>query len=470
MLAANIFLLPKLTCLNLSDNKELTGYLPESTSNSFLKALDLSPTGLSGALPKSVGNLHSLEILWLYQCNFNGSIPSSLCNLTRLIGLELSINELSGQVPPALHDFNNCFSHITTAGPIHPSIKNLSDLAQLDLSNNLILGSIPSSLFFSVPSLTSLDLSNNGLSGHIDEFLAAPSLDHVELSVNQLRGSIPSSIFQLGNLTYLSISGNNLTSVLDLQLLSRLKILADLNLSNNILSLSNSKNVDHVLPNLSKVSLSGCNITVIPAFLRNSTTMEYIDLSRDMVHSEIPPWMSDVGTDSMGNLIVLDLDSNLIQGLFLPQSLPNSVLIFLLARNQVTGHIPGSICEMTGLQILDFSHNNLAGTIPHCLGNLSDSLLVLDQQKNGFSGRVSLTFGKDAALKSLHLNENKFEGLLPRSVINCKQLEALDLSGNKLNDTFPKWLEILPSLRVLVLRSNRLRGSIGNTRTEFPFP
>ncbi|XP_039170588.1 receptor-like protein 43 [Eucalyptus grandis] len=325
MLAANIFLLPKLTCLNLSDNKELAGYLPESTWNSFLKVLDLSSTGFPGALPESVGDLHSLEILWLYQY---------------------------------------------------------------------------------------------------------------------------------------------------------------LDLSDNILSLSNSKNVDHVLPNLSKVSLSGCNITVIPAFLRNLTTVEYIDPLRDIIHSDIPPWMWDVGTESLSYLnlshnfltsfeqvpweilVVLDLDSNLIQGLFLPQSLPNSVLIFLLARNQVTGHIPGSICEMKGLQILDFSHNNFAGTIPHCLGNLSESLLVLDQQENGFSGRVSLTFGKDAALKSFYLNENKFEGLLPRSVINCKQLEELDLSGNKLNDTFPKWLEILPSLRVLLrildVSSNELTGPLPN--------
>ncbi|KAK3426309.1 hypothetical protein EUGRSUZ_F02783, partial [Eucalyptus grandis] len=514
-LAANIFLLPKLTFLNLSGNKELAGYLPESTWNSSLKVLDLSFTGFSGVLPESIGDLQSLEILWLCHCNFNGSIPSSLGNLTRLTRLELSFNELSGQVPPILSNLgrltlldlasnnfvgpipdvfdnktqlqqllfsNNCF-----VGPIPPSIKNLSNLARLDISNNLIGGSIPSSLF-SLPSLTSLDLSKNGLNGHIGKFLAAPSLVHVDLSGNQLRGSIPSSIFQLGNLTYLSISGNNLTSVLDLRLLSGLKSLTDLHLSDNILSLTNSKNVNFVLPQLSKVSLSGCNITAIPAFLRNSTSVGWIDLSRNIIHGDIPPWMWDVGTRSLSylnvshnfltsfkqvpweNLLILDLNSNLIQGPFLPPSLPNLVLIFSLASNRVTGYIPGSICEMKGLQILDLSGNNFTGTIPQCLGNISDGLLVLDLQENGLSGTISLTFGKNAVLRSLHLNGNKFEGLLPRSVINCTQLEALVLSGNKLNDTFPRWLETLPSLRVLVLRSNRLHGSIGNPRTKFPFP
>ncbi|XP_010064821.2 receptor-like protein 53 [Eucalyptus grandis] len=514
-LAANFFLLPKLTCLNLSGNKELSGYLPESSWNSSLKVLDLSFTGFSGVLPESMGDLHSLEILWLCHCNFNGSIPSSVGNLTRLTRLELSFNELSGQVPSTLSNldgltllhlssnnfvglipdvFDNktqlqqvLFSHNHFAGPIPPSIKNLSNLAQLDISNNLIRGSIPSSLF-SLPSLTSLDLSNNRLSGRIEEFLAAPSLNNVDLSGNQLGGSIPSSIFQLGNLTYLSISANNLTGVLDLQLLSRLKSLIGLDLSDNILSLNNSKNADHVLPNLSKVSLSGCKITAIPAFLRNSTSVGWIDLSRNAIHGDIPPWMWDVGTGSLSylnmshnfltsfkqvpweNLIFLDLNSNLIQGPFLPPSLPNSVLIFSMASNRVTGYIPGSICEMKGLQILDLSGNNFIGTIPQCLGNLSDSLLVLDLQENGLSGTISLTFGKDAVLRSLHLNRNKFEGPLPRSVINCKQLEALDLSGNNLSDTFPKWLENLPSLRLLALRLNRLYGSIGNPGTEFPFP
>ncbi|KAK3426308.1 hypothetical protein EUGRSUZ_F02782 [Eucalyptus grandis] len=425
--------------------------------------LDLSSTGFSRVLPESIGDLHSLEILWPYDCNFNGSIPSSLGNLRRLTRLELSFNELSGHVPPILSNLdrltlldlasNNFVGSIPDVfdnktqlqqllfllnhfvGPIPPSIKNLSNLARLDISNNPIGGSIASSLF-SLPSLTSLDLSKNGLSGHIGKFFAAPSLVHVDLSGNQLSGSIPSSIFQLGNLTYLSISGNNLTSVLDLQLPSGLRSLADLDLSNNILSLSNSKIVDFVLPQLSKVSLLGCNITAIPAFLSNSTSVGWIALSRNIIHGNIPAWMWDVGTRSLS---YLNVSHN-----------------FLTSFEQ-------------GLQILDLSGNNFTGTMPQCLGNISDSLLVLDLQENGLSGIISLTFGKNAILRSLHLNGNKFEDLLPRSVINCTQLEALVLSGNKLNDTFPRWLETLPNQRVLVLRSNRLHGSTGNLRTEFPF-
>ncbi|KAF8042945.1 hypothetical protein BT93_A1318 [Corymbia citriodora subsp. variegata] len=513
-LAANIFHLPKLTCLDLSGNKELAGYLPKSTGNSSLKFLDLSSMGFSGVLPESIGDLHSLQILWLYRCSFTGSIPSSLSNLTRLTHLELSYNEFSGQVPPTLSSldqlslldlssnnfegpipdvFNNktqlqrlLFSHNHFMGPIPPSIKNLSNLAQLDISNNLIGGSIPSPSLFSLPSLTSLDLSNNGLIGEIGEFHSAPLLDHVDLSGNHSRGSIPSSIFQLENLTYLSVSANNPTGILDLRLLSRLKRLEELYLSDNNLSLSNSKKAKHVLPKLSKVSLSGCKITEIPAFLRNSTSLEWKDLSSNLIHGDIPSLMWDIETGSLSylnislnfltsfkqvpwkNLLFLDLHSNLIQGL-VPPPLPNSVLFFSLASNRLTGYIPGFICAMKGLKFHDLARNNFIGTIPQCLGNISNDLSVLDLQENGLSGTISLTFGKNAVLRSLHLSGNKFEGLLPRSLTNCTQLEALDLSSNKLNDTFPRWLEILPSLRVLDMRSNRLHGSIGNPGTEFTF-
>ncbi|XP_039170493.1 receptor-like protein 53 [Eucalyptus grandis] len=511
-LAENVFHLPKLTCLNLFGNKELSGYLPESTLKSSLKILDLSSSRFSGEVPESIGDLHSLQILWLNRCSFTGSIPSLHGNLTWLTHLEPSYNEFSGQVPPTLSNLDQLslldlslknfiripdvfdnktqllldFSHNLFKGPIPPSTKNLSNLALLDISNNLIGGFILSSPF-SLPSLTSLNLSNNGLSGHIGEFFAASALDHVDLSSNQLRGPVPSSILQLRNLTYLSISANNPIGVLDLQVLSRLESLTNLDLSDNILLLSKSENTEHVLPSLLSVSLSGCLVTEIPAFLRNSTSIEWIDLSRNRMHGDIPSWVWDIGAMSLSylnlshnflasfekvhrrNFVILDLHWNMIQGPVPPPSLPHSIIVFSLASNQLTGFIPGSICETKGLQVLNLSHNNFIATISQSLKNVSNSLLVLDMQENGLSGTISLTFNKDAALRSLHLNGNQFEGPLPCSLINRKQLEALDLGNNKLNYTFPELMGTLPSLQVLVLQSNGLCGPIGSLGTEFSF-
>ena len=62
-----------------------------------------------------------------------------------------------------------------------------------------------SSWLHTLPSLVILDLDDNKLSVHIGEF-QFDSLEDIDLSTNELHGSIPSSIFNLVNLAYLSLS------------------------------------------------------------------------------------------------------------------------------------------------------------------------------------------------------------------------------------------------------------------------
>ena len=125
---------------------------------------------------------------------------------------------------------------------------------------------------------------------------------------------------------------------------------------------------------------------------------------------------------------------------------------------------------MESLIMLDLSDNELSGTIPWCMGNISDSLEIFYLQRNKFQGSISLVFSRKSELTSLHLNGNQFEGALPISLPNCTKLEILDLGNNLLNDTFPNWLESLPDLQVLVLRANRWHGPIENTAAKFSFP
>ncbi|GKV38397.1 hypothetical protein SLEP1_g46312 [Rubroshorea leprosula] len=62
------------------------------------------------------------------------------------------------------------------------------------------------------------------------------------------------------------------------------------------------------------------------------------------------------------------------------------------------------------------------------------------------------------------------DGLLPRSLVNCRMLEVLDVGNNNISDTFPYWLESLPHLQVLVLRSNKFHGSVQSTKESPSFP
>ena len=82
--------------------------------------------GISGQLPEGIGNLESLEFLWLEDNQLTGPIPPSIGNLSNLKYLILHFNELTGPIPH--------------------SIGNLSNLEILKLDNNQITGHIPDSI------------------------------------------------------------------------------------------------------------------------------------------------------------------------------------------------------------------------------------------------------------------------------------------------------------------------------------
>ncbi|GKV44520.1 hypothetical protein SLEP1_g51696 [Rubroshorea leprosula] len=122
---------------------------------------------------------------------------------------------------------------------------------------------------------------------------------------------------------------------------------------------------------------------------------------------------------------------------------------------------------LQSLEILDLSHNKLIRKIPNCLPK---SLSVLNLQANYFDGNIAFRFPEGCGLRNLNLHRNQMDGLLPRSLVNCRMLEVLDVGNNNISDTFPHWLESLPHLQVLVLRSNKFYGSVQSTKESPSFP
>lgn len=68
-----------------------------------------------------------------------------------------------------------------------------------------------------------------------------------------------------------------------------------------------------------------------------------LDLSYNRLNSNIPDWMNR-----------------------LPQW-----RYFILANKGLEGEMPLQLCWSNKLQLVDLSHNNLSGKIPHCLYNIS---------------------------------------------------------------------------------------------------
>ena len=103
------------------------GRLTELNCNYDLaNAFSLSDLGLSGQIPPEIGNLDSLEFLWLEDNQLTGPIPSEIGNLSKLKYLIMHYNQLSDSIPS--------------------EIGNLSNLEILKLDNNQLTGYIPESI------------------------------------------------------------------------------------------------------------------------------------------------------------------------------------------------------------------------------------------------------------------------------------------------------------------------------------
>ncbi|XP_011002909.1 PREDICTED: receptor-like protein 12 [Populus euphratica] len=485
-------------------------HLPVSNWSSSLEQLNLGSTSFSGGLPDIIGNLDSIKVLDLANCAFYGSVPASLGNLQQLNQLDLSYNNWTGQIPDVFGNLSKLNSlslqNGNFSGMLPSSVFNLTELLRLDLSQNqlegtlpdyicgldnvtyldlsynLLSGTIPSCLF-GLPSVVRFKFNNNHLTGELGDHWSK-SLLEIRLESNKINGRIPPSISGLVNLTNFDVSSNNLSGIVDLNLFSNMKNLWGLDLSHNSLSVVTNNIRNSTWPQFYKLALSSCNIIEFPDFLKIQNQLNFLSLSHNRIHGEIPKWLSAKGMQSLQyldlshnfltivnelppSLQYLDLTSNLLQQPF--PILPQSMYILLIANNKLTGEIPPWICNITTFQIINLSNNSLSSNIPQCLGNFSTELSVLNLRSNSFHGTIPGSFTEGNKVRSLDLNGNELEGSLPLSLANCKMLEVLDLGNNYINDSFPLWLQTLPKLQVLVLRSNRLHGSIGNPTVISPF-
>ncbi|OMO56877.1 hypothetical protein COLO4_35540 [Corchorus olitorius] len=256
--------------------------------------------------------------------------------------------------------------------------------------------------------------------------------------------------------------------------------LTSLDLSNNsLLSLSSSSDTDfaYTFDELLQVYLSFCSIRQFPSFLRTTKKLVTLDLSRNKIQGSIPKWELE-GWEQLTNLNLsynslttleqypgqnsletLDLRSNQLHGPLLAP--PPSLAEFYMSNNNLTGEIPTWICNLSSLGVLDLSMNNLSGILLACLGNSSNRILsAVNLQRNNFHGQIPAF--ENVRLRSLALNDNQLEGILPRSLVDFQSYKFLcsDLIDFMVPWKIPQVVGELGSLLVLNLSYNQLTGSI----------
>ncbi|CAB4319878.1 unnamed protein product [Prunus armeniaca] len=126
--------------------------------------------------------------------------------------------------------------------------------------------------------------------------------------------------------------------------------------------------------------------------------------------------------------------------------------------NNLEGSLPLFV-GFAGLEVLDLSHNRLSGAIDLELDGLV-GLRSLNLSSNHFTGSVPTHLGKSKVLKELQLSMNKFHGIIPVDIVGYRSLTLIDFSVNNISGSVPSAIGELSKLEVLILSSNDLSGEI----------
>ncbi|XP_047047656.1 probable LRR receptor-like serine/threonine-protein kinase At1g56140 [Lolium rigidum] len=297
--------------------------------------------GIKCGLCTGTGNTSVCRItrLRIYALDAVGPIPEELWNLTALTNLDLGQNYLTGPLSSLIGELT-AIEYINLginalSGPLPKELGSLTNLLSLSISSNNFSGSLPSELG-NLAKLEELYIDSAGFTGPLPSSLSRlTNMKILWASDNDFTGLIPDYIGSWSNLIDLRFQGNSFQGPLPATL-------------SNLGQLTNLRIGDIV--NGSSSSL---------AFITNMTSLITLVLRNCRISDKLV----SLDFSNFTRLGLLDLSFNNITGQ-IPQTLFNlSSLSFLfLGNNSLSGTLPSSIGSL--LKNLDFSYNQLSGSIP----------------------------------------------------------------------------------------------------------
>ncbi|XP_013737883.3 receptor-like protein 15 [Brassica napus] len=280
-----------------------------------------------------------------------------------------------------------------------------------------------------------LDLSHNKLVGQFPLCLTHLSgLRVLDLSSNQLTGKLPPSLGSLKSLEYLSLFDNDFEGFFSLGSLTNISNLSVLKLcskSNSLQVVSDSSWKPKF--QFDVIALQSCNLEKVPQFLLHQKELRHVDLSDNNISGNFPSWL---------------LENN------------RKLKVLLLQNNSFTSfHLPEYAHR---LLFLDVSVNKLNHLLPENIGWILPHLRYMNISKNGFQGTLPSSLGNMKNIEYMDLSRNSFHGELPRSFLNgCDSMAILKLSHNKLSGEIFHEPPIFTNILGLFMENNLFTGKIG---------
>ncbi len=501
--------------LTLGSNR-LTGEIPAELGNlSNLEMLSLGGNRLTGEIPTELEQLSNLRTLWLGGNRLTGEIPAELGSLTNLRSLNLRGNELTGPIPASLGGLTNLRSlqlnRNQLTGPIPASLGGLTNLEKLYLSDNRLTGCIPDALrnvgdddpdndpdhdldrlgllfcgeHACVTGDAVTDAGNPELVSDCETLLAARDtlagtatlnwsadtpiaewdgvslggtplrVTGLKLSGHGLSGEIPAELGSLSELGALLLQDNQLSGLIPAELGSLIR-LERLFLSGNLLTGCIPDGLRKVRESdLSDLGLSFCGdlACVVDGAVGDSTNVglaldcEALLTARDALAGGASlNWSADRPISEWDGVEVERMTKRVVG-------------LRLNSPNQLSGTIPSDLGNLTNLRRLELVKGQLSGAIPPELGSLTN-LTSLELWENELTGEIPAELGSLTNLTSLGLSDNRLTGEIPAELGSLTNLRLLQLTGNELTGEIPAELGSLTNLRWLNLGGNELTGEI----------
>lgn len=352
---------------------EFTSLPDELSGMENLETLDIRCIATNE--PTFIGGLTNLTNLKLL-CQYEGAFPSEIGNLKKLT--KLTLGQSSGtphrynmftSLPDEIGELENLTSLIIYGGfegaAIPSAIGRLTKLTGFEIQYTGFV-SLPDEIG-NLKNVKSLNCPNNKFKAIPKEVGEMTGLTTIYLYNNELEGSIPEEIGNLTNLGTLQLYNNKLSG--SIEMLGKLSALTTVYLQDN--QLDGSIDFDWSATKISRLRLQNNRLKGnIPVSLLNLTTSTELNLS----------------------------------------------------GNQLTGELPAKVSWDINEKLKEFylQNNQLSGTLPAWLGNMSLSNLNLEN--NNFTGSIPVIYGtginnfKTTGAK-LILNGNRLSGEIPQSIL-----------------------------------------------------